>query len=126
MILKHYQSNSRSLVLGSLAALAILSAGLEVTQAAEEAPTKTVSFSDLDLSHMSGAKALFRRLKLAAEEVCTPLESADHIRAMEYKACVANAESNAVQHINKPLLTQYFESIEGKPAARPGLLANAK
>jgi UrcA family protein len=64
-----------------------------------------LSYSDLDMSKMSGAKILCMRF--AAETLC---ESAATWGKKEGDACVNKAVNDAVARINAPRLTQYAQS----------------
>jgi UrcA family protein len=79
--------------------------------------SQKVEYGDLDLSQMKGTKALYGRLLGAAETVCAPLEGQGVSRIPRYKACVRSAVAAAVTQVNKPLLTQYFDSKHGGRAA---------
>lgn len=71
--------------------------------------TYTVRFSDLDISKMKDAKTLYLRIRLAAEVVCTPLESASSWVAEQHRACMDKAIADAVAGVNRPLLSQYHQ-----------------
>jgi UrcA family protein len=65
-----------------------------------------VSYSDLDMSKMSGAKILYMRIRFAAETLC---KSAATWGKKEGEACVNKAINDAVAGVNAPLLTQYSQ-----------------
>ena len=65
------------------------------------APTITVSFADLDVSHPSGAKILYRRIQYAARAVCDLHMTSDlHRKAMQ-RECFNTAVENAVRDANQ-------------------------
>jgi UrcA family protein len=68
--------------------------------------TYPVSYSDLDVSKLSGAKILYMRIRFAAETLC---QSAATWGKKEGDACVRKAINDAVAHVNAPLLTQYSQ-----------------
>jgi UrcA family protein len=72
--------------------------------------TAVVHFADLNVSTAEGVKRLYVRLRVAAAEVCVPLESASAAGASEHRACVAKAIDDAVAGINLPLLSEYHRS----------------
>jgi UrcA family protein len=72
--------------------------------------TTVVHFADLNLSTAQGAKRLYTRLRVAATEVCVPLESASAAGASEHRACVTKAIDDAVAVINLPLVSEYHRS----------------
>ena len=68
--------------------------------------SKTVKFSDLDLSKPEGQKALLTRIHGAAGEVCAPKpETKDVNGSAGYKKCVGDAVSGAVAKVGNPGLT---------------------
>jgi UrcA family protein len=69
-----------------------------------------VRFPDLDLSKIDGAATLYSRLSSAATIVCNSLRSRDLGIAAQYRACVAQAITNAVASVDRPLVSQYHES----------------
>jgi len=66
--------------------------------------SKTVRFADLDIHTAEGAKVLYHRIRLAAQDVCEPLSS-DPILREAIPGCVATAIDNAVKKVNAPYLT---------------------
>jgi UrcA family protein len=68
--------------------------------------TYPVRFSDLDVSTMKGAKTLYLRIRYAAEVVC---KSTATWGKKAGEACVRKAMINAVERINRPLLSQYYQ-----------------
>jgi len=83
--------------------------------------TIPVSYSDLDMSKMSGAKILYMRIRFAAETLC---KSAATWGKKEGDTCVNKAVNDAVAGVNAPLLTQYSQ-LHGK-ADKSGLVQVAK
>ena len=69
-----------------------------------------VRYSDLDLSKIDGAAALYARVSYAAAIVCNSLQSRNLGIAAKYQACVAQAIANAVASVDRPLVSQYHES----------------
>ena len=66
---------------------------------------KKVSYGDLNLDTEAGAKVLYHRLRRAAGEVCTSLESMDAVLRATWTACYHNAMNSAVASVNKPRVT---------------------
>src|SRR5271167_2451638 len=93
------------LALGSLA-ISGTALALPATAAATPASTVSypVSYSDLDVSTLQGAKTLYLRIRYAAETLC---ESAATWGKKEGDACVNKAVNDAVARVDAPLLTQY-------------------
>jgi UrcA family protein len=67
--------------------------------------TKIVHYSDLDLDSKQGAEALYARLRGAARQVCSPLESIELHRLGLWKNCFDDAMTNAVGQVNKTMLS---------------------
>ena len=73
--------------------------------AQESLPSKTVRYSDLDISNPEGAKALFHRIRAAARDVCDLSIGRDAVLRAAEKACVDTAIDNAVRKVDSPELT---------------------
>jgi len=85
----------------------------EVVVTGTRAPTpgrefnsKIVNYADLDLSKQEDAQKLVKRIRGAAEFVCSPKPSASDAKASDdYTKCVDTAFGNAVAHVDNPLVT---------------------
>lgn len=78
--------------------------------AAIDAPaTYVVRFADVDLSSIEGAATLYNRIRQAANQVCSPLESRTLGLLVRDRACVDKAVADAVAGVNRPLLSQYHQ-----------------
>jgi UrcA family protein len=73
--------------------------------AAEQTLTKIVRYGDLNLDSEQGAQALYARLRSAAREVCSPLESIEMSRQRQWKSCFNNALATAVGQVDKTMLS---------------------
>lgn len=82
---------------------------------ADDAYSVTVQFADLDLNRQAGIATLYLRIKGAARRVCDQQVS-DLLARRIYPVCVKRAVSEAVAHINHPMLTDYVAQLGGKPA----------
>ena len=91
-----------SCILGTAA----LCAALPTSAEAEDAPSKTVRFNDLDISKLDGATVLYNRIRAAAQDVCGLSTSTDPILRMALKGCIEKAVDKAVKDVNAPMLTQ--------------------
>jgi UrcA family protein len=68
----------------------------------------TVRFDDLNLEQPRGVAALYRRLRLAAEQACgEPQRPGEAIISAEWRTCVAQALERAVVTVDRPALTAY-------------------
>jgi UrcA family protein len=76
--------------------------------AGEDVRRITVHFGDLNLEHPAGAAALYRRIRLAAKQVCgEPEQPGLAIISVELRACAAQAVERAVVAVDRPALTAY-------------------
>jgi UrcA family protein len=94
-----------------ISALAVLVLSRFTNAAADpsvQVPSEAVHFTDLDITHGTGAATLYQRLELAASDVCSGL-SRDQGRNLSlwnpYHVCMRSALRNAVASINSPALT---------------------
>jgi UrcA family protein len=91
-----------SCIMGTAALGTVLSTSVQ----AEEVPTKTVRFKDLDITTSDGAKALYSRIRAAARDVCELSTGTDPILRPAIKGCIEKAVDKAVKDVNAPMLTQ--------------------
>jgi UrcA family protein len=96
-----------SVVSSSFAALPAAADSLE--------PLKvTVKFGDLDISHPQGAAVLYRRIRAAAQNVCSPLDGGGVSAKMHLDACVKKAVAEAVTTVDEPALFAVYSAKIGK------------
>lgn len=77
-----------------------------------ETRTYVVRFADLDLSHEAGVKALYRRIRSAADSVCAPLGDARLLaRQAQWRTCRDRAIADAVARIDQPMLSQHYARL---------------
>ncbi|HEV7611185.1 MAG TPA: UrcA family protein [Steroidobacteraceae bacterium] len=82
-------------------------------------PTKLVRFADLNLHDRDGVELLYRRIQGAARDVCGPSErTGSRIRSAAWQACMANAVKTAVQRVDRPMLTAYYDEHHGQRIQR--------
>ena len=79
------------------------------TPAADEDVRRiTVHFDDLNLEQPRGVAALYRRVRLAAEQVCgEPKRPGEAMISTDWRACVAQAVERAVVAVDRPAVTAY-------------------
>ncbi len=98
-----HRSSFWPVALSSIACLACM------TQAPAAAPfgqvSTTVNFHDLDLSTIEGATALYKRIRRAANFVCSDTGTAGLASYREWRSCYQTAIADAVTKVNNPLLT---------------------
>jgi UrcA family protein len=118
MILKHYRSHLSGLLLCSLSALSIAPGCLGTVYAAD-APSKKVSYADLNLSRPADVQVLYKRLKIAAAGVCDkqpePLEMSKYAH---WRRCYEPALHDAVMQIDAPALLSLYQSEMSNNKAR--------
>jgi UrcA family protein len=74
-----------------------------------------VAFGDLDVSRPEGAAVLYRRIKAAAETVCSPYWATGFAaRAVVYD-CVRSAIAEAVTAVDQPALSQVYSAKTHTP-----------
>jgi UrcA family protein len=88
---------------------------------AQESPSQVVRFADLNLDSAQGAKAMFGRIKSAADEVCREEAVSDFSAFDEWQACVRATTDTAVDTLASPLVT----ALNGGRSANPVFLAKA-
>jgi len=95
----------RSLLISCAIALTT-QATCAVASPIDNAPSKVVDYSDLDLTRPAGVAVLHRRLKLAAALVCEPAVSRDLSRISSNRVCMTKAFSDAITQVKAPLLAE--------------------
>jgi UrcA family protein len=90
--------------------LGALSTAANARQREPDVLSRTIGFSDLDLTRSEGAVALYSRLRVAASQVCPSALIRD------VNCCTAQALSRAVADINAPKLTTYYLAKARQPA----------
>jgi UrcA family protein len=73
-----------------------------------DAPSVTVSFSDLDLSKPRGTATLYTRIRNAARTVCGTIDIALVEEKVNWDECVDRSIANAVAKVGDPSLTAYY------------------
>ncbi len=105
-----------SIIAGACVSIAYAAgSGSALAQQPTEPDSKKVTFGDLDVDSPEGAKMLYLRLRNAAREVCSPLESRELSRMIAWQACVSGALSSAVAQVNKPKVTALHSQSSGRP-----------
>jgi UrcA family protein len=79
-----------------------------------------VKFADLDVSQPRDAAILYSRIRTAAEELCSPLQSSGlgmATRAEKAHICVRESIARAVASVDKPALSAVYAARNPAPAA---------
>lgn len=117
-------TNTKRITLATIAALCLSSAaiGAYAEETGNDVPTRTVRYSDLDLGTQAGAKALYRRIRYAAEQVCGNPDWRQRFESAAVKACIGRAISSSVHSVNDARLTSVYESDIGVKAISVAVL----
>jgi UrcA family protein len=113
----------KSIAFAAIGVMAMTAAGAGAARAQDGshaiALTKLVTYSDLDLESMQGARILYARLRNAATHVCQPQRSR-HLADDGFPACYDSAMADAVRQINKSTLTKVYTDRTGVESAGIG------
>jgi UrcA family protein len=104
-----HQMQLRMIALLAIPSLLIAGSAAAVTRA-DEAPSVTVRYQDLDLSSSEGIANLYRRIRAAAVEVCKPAEVSQSLQLAllsEWNACIGHSVANAVIRVHNEKLSAY-------------------
>jgi UrcA family protein len=71
---------------------------------------RVVRFADLDLTRPADVAALYRRIRVAARDVCDSLGERDLTLLAASRVCVRDAIDHAVSDINSPTLSRYHQT----------------
>jgi UrcA family protein len=82
-------------------------ASINPATADTEVVSRTVKFGDLDINGPEGAKTLYKRIKVAAESLCSPVDGRMLAQHQVYTRCVRGSVQRAVVQIQSPALNQY-------------------
>jgi len=96
--------------------LAVILSGTVATVAHATSPDvevrhKEINFADLNLNHPAGAEHLYRRIRLAARQMCGESNRLVSARADQARRCADEATARAVVQVNSPVLTRYHASM---------------
>ena len=90
--------------------------GMQASQAADvngyqNAPEKTVTYKDLNITTRDGASVLYKRIRAASRDVCKqmfpPYTPAGSI---SYLKCTRELVEHAVRDVNEPALTAVYQN----------------
>lgn len=94
-------------ILGTLASnFAVASDAADSTAVLKE----TVTYGDLNVGAPQGAGTLYRRIRSAADRVCSPLDHGDLYSKMKLKQCASRAIADAVIVVNQPALIAVYNA----------------
>jgi UrcA family protein len=91
-------------------AAALLAAVLSTAPARADSafPSVVVQFDDLNLDTAPGVARLYKRLHVAAEQVCdSPVATGSRFIARDWRQCIDAAVDRAVKQVDRPAVTAY-------------------
>jgi UrcA family protein len=102
------------IAMATVAALCLASAtGAYADDAMANVPTRTVHYADLNLNTQAGAAVLYKRIRVAAAQVCGDVNSRRLDEAAAAQACVDHAVNASVQSVNNAKLTNEYNARTG-------------
>jgi UrcA family protein len=103
---KEHNMSKRLIKLLPVAAALALS-GLANAATPQDLPSVIVKYGDLNLNTQAGIKNLHSRLRYAAEQVCSPLNSRVLGLRDQYEQCVSDAVAQSVAEVGNPNLSNF-------------------
>lgn len=108
-------NRSRGFSAAAVIGAALLLNGLPAVADGLGAPV-SVKYSAVDAQTARGAAVLYKRIRTAAESVCSPFDHGDAISMQHMRACVQTLVANAVAKINTTALSAEYAQKNGAPA----------
>jgi UrcA family protein len=96
---------------------ALLCGPAHAASADPEIPTIRVDYADLDLTADAGVRTLYRRLQVAAKQVCRSYERREIGKTTQRRSCYEHALSAAVTKVNLEMLSVLHKNASA--SARP-------
>jgi UrcA family protein len=85
--------------------------------AESDVPSEVVKYQELNLGSQAGVETLYKRIHVAARHVCGVDGSKDLASARVSDECIEQAEARAINKVNAPTLTAYYQMKTGRPVA---------
>ena len=103
-------------IIGAYALVIVLLAPrVTYADSVDQRATEAVRFGDLNLGTRAGVETLFRRIQIAAGEVCNEYEPrGTFLPSAAHQSCVRSAVSGAVRDVDSPLFTAYYYEREDR------------
>jgi UrcA family protein len=100
----------------SVLAASILTLGLAFgTLCSAGEPAVTVGYGDLAITTSQGAKSLYRRIRIAADEVCSYLDHGDLSSKAHKSTCMDKVIADAVIRVGSPQLFSVYNAVHTTP-----------
>jgi UrcA family protein len=110
-----FQSKIRYLAAVATGLLAANAHAGALTQTHDTAPSRTVSFADLDLTTQQGIATLHRRIVSAARQVCPMPDTMNLGQVIRARTCQNEAIERAVRAVGNPMLADQVAGRETFP-----------
>jgi UrcA family protein len=102
---------AKSLLLTSIFTLGLGFAG----RCTAEESQVTVTYRDLAVTIPQGATSLYKRIRFAADKVCSYLDERDLSSKAHKNTCMDKAIADAVMHVGEPQLFSVYNSNHRQP-----------
>lgn len=106
-------ASAKTLLATSIVTLGLGFAGL----CTAEEPQVTVTYRDLSVTTPQGATMLYKRIRFAADTVCSHLDHGDLSSRAHKNACMDKAIADAVMAVGEPQLFSVYNSNHSAPLA---------
>jgi len=110
-------------VVAALTAFAMTSSPVYAAGPQDDTPTVTVRYDDLNLVNPAGTKVLYRRLRTAANTVCTTIDQRYPEQKMKWRQCYEQSLTAAVVNVNDPGLSALHSGRRGTVTTTVGAIA---
>jgi UrcA family protein len=115
---------SATLLAAILSTLAIIPAHADSSSASA---SLAVSLSDLNLSRTADVAKAYRRLHIAAEQVCgSATVTGSRLPSRDWRKCIDATVEGAVRQLDRPALTAYHEARTGGAAGNRTTAVNVR
>jgi UrcA family protein len=74
--------------------------------------TKEVSYDDLDIDSVAGARTLYLRMSDAVRQICEPFRSMDSLYEEPFNRCYAKTLSDAVARVGNAAVRRVHDEAE--------------
>jgi UrcA family protein len=105
-----------TLVASGLATFLTIGSGAllkSTTASAQDDPSVTVHFADLDLKNQRAVLRLYHRIEVAAQTLCRPVAvGGPEIDTRVYHECVDDAVERAIARLDRPTVSAYYRAHE--------------
>jgi UrcA family protein len=104
---------TQKIAMAAIAAIGLATAATAAHADEVNAPARTVRYADLNLNTQAGAAVLYKRIKIAAAQVCGDAGSRQLQEAAAARGCIDRAVEAGVRSVNNVQLTNEFDAHRG-------------